>query len=54
MTARAVVAADAASLKRLAWAYGCARKGSDEERQLEILLRDRIAAELQAGVPRAG
>lgn len=27
------------SLKRLAWAYGCAPKGSDEERQLrEILL----------------
>lgn len=30
---------DGASLKRIAWAYGCARKGSDEERaMLEALL----------------
>jgi hypothetical protein len=34
-------AADA-SLKRLAWAYGCARKGSDEEKQLEALLVQRV------------
>ncbi len=27
-----------ASLKRIAWAYGCAKKGSDEERQLRELL----------------
>ena len=31
---------DAASLKRVAWAYGCAKRDSDEERQLrDILLR---------------
>jgi hypothetical protein len=36
-----------ASLKRLAWAYGCAAKGSDEERQLEQLLRERIRSEEQ-------
>lgn len=27
-----------ASLKRIAWAYGCAKKGSDEEAELEVLL----------------
>jgi hypothetical protein len=36
-----VLAPETASLKRLAWAYGCAKKGSDEERQLEVLLLER-------------
>ncbi|HET9893139.1 MAG TPA: helix-turn-helix transcriptional regulator [Mycobacterium sp.] len=36
------------SLKRLAWAYGCAPKGSAEERELEQALRARIAAEADA------
>lgn len=31
------------SLKRIAWAFGCARKGSDEERQLEAVLRAKLA-----------
>jgi len=30
------------TLKRLAWAYGCARKGSDEERKLRALLVQRV------------
>jgi len=34
---------DRCSLKRLAWAYGCAAKGSDLERQLEAALRKRCA-----------
>jgi hypothetical protein len=33
---------DASSLKRLAWAYGCAKKGSDEERILRSILIDWI------------
>lgn len=33
-----------ASLKKLAWAYGCAKKGSDEEKRLERLLIERIFA----------
>lgn len=36
--ARTIVDADNVSLKRLAWAYGCAPKGSSEEKQLEALL----------------
>jgi hypothetical protein len=36
---------DTASLKRIAWAFGCAKKGSDEERQLEALLREKLAKE---------
>lgn len=32
-----------ASLKRIAWAYGCARKDSDEERWLEALLRAKLS-----------
>ena len=32
----------AASLKRIAWAYGCAKKGSDEERALLAVLVERI------------
>ena len=35
---------DRCSLKRLAWAYGCAAKGSDLERQLEAALRIRASA----------
>lgn len=35
---------DGCSLKRLAWAYGCAPKGSNEEHQLEAILRRRVAA----------
>jgi hypothetical protein len=43
----AAVIADAhkCSLKRLAWAYGCSPKGSNEERQLEYLLRQRVTGE---------
>ncbi len=37
-----LVAPASASLKRIAWAFGCAKKGSDEERQLEAILRDRL------------
>lgn len=39
-----------ASTKRLAWAYGYARKGSPEEAQLATILRDRI---LDESPPRA-
>lgn len=31
-----------ASLKRIAWAYGCSKKGSDEEKQLLAVLVARI------------
>jgi hypothetical protein len=30
------------SLKRAAWAYGCAKKGSDEERMLLLLLLEKV------------
>ena len=43
--ARVIAQADTCSLKRLAWAYGCAKKGSDMERQLEALLRQRCVSE---------
>jgi hypothetical protein len=33
---------DASSLKRIAWAYGCAKKGSDEERLLRAILIARV------------
>lgn len=36
--AQTILNGDKASLKRLAWAYGCAKKDSDEERQLRELL----------------
>lgn len=36
---------DSASLKRIAWAYGCSKKGSDEERVLGVILLDRAARE---------
>jgi len=42
--ARTIANAETSSLKRLAWAFGCARKGSDEERQLEVLLTERVLA----------
>lgn len=35
---------DSASLKRVAWAYGCAKKGSDEERQLLAVLVEKVRA----------
>src|SRR5258705_12366704 len=41
-----IVDAETCSLKRLAWAYGCAPKGSPEERQLGALLLERVSAEL--------
>lgn len=34
-----------ASLKRIAWAYGCAKKGSDEEAMLYERLVERLRAE---------
>ena len=43
--AETIFKADTATLKRIAWAYGCAKKGSDEERQLYALLMDRAAKE---------
>ena len=39
-----------ASLKRIAWAFGCAKKGSDEERQL----RDLLVAKVKEGSPQEG
>jgi len=36
-----------ASIKRIAWAFGCAKKDSDGERELYRLLLERTA-ELQA------
>jgi hypothetical protein len=38
------ITAENPSLKRLAWAYGCVRKGTSEEKQLEALLLGRAAA----------
>jgi 3-oxoacyl-[acyl-carrier-protein] synthase III len=37
---------DAASFKRLAWAFGCAPKGSSEEKTLEMSLLRRADPEL--------
>ena len=34
---------DGASIKRIAWAFGCAKKDSDEETALYRVLRDRMA-----------
>lgn len=46
-TFQAIIAGhDQCSLKRLAWAYGCAAKGSSEEAQLEMLLLKRADPEL--------
>ncbi len=33
---------DGASLKLVAWAYGCIRKGSEEEEKLLVLLRAKL------------
>jgi len=33
---------ESVSIKRLAWAFGCAKKDSDEERQLYRMLRERF------------
>jgi hypothetical protein len=33
-----------ASLKRIAWAYGCAKRGSEEESRLHALLLEKFAA----------
>lgn len=38
---------DAASLKRIAWAFGCAKKGSDEEARLHEILVERVRREDQ-------
>lgn len=35
------------SLKRLAWAYGCSKAGSDRERNLARLLRRRVKDEIR-------
>lgn len=40
---RKLVGVETWSLKRLAWAFGCAPAGSSDERALEACLRDRIA-----------
>lgn len=37
-----VASTDKQTLKRIAWAYGCAPKGSDEERRLLAILVERI------------
>lgn len=42
----ATLTAEEPSLKRIAWAYGCVRKGTSEETQLETLLLRRAAAEV--------
>ena len=39
---------DRSSLKRLAWAYGCAKKGSEEERALGEILIARVMREAEA------
>ena len=39
------------SLKRLAWRYACARRGSPEERAFELALRDRILSGLPSDEP---
>lgn len=36
---------DSVSLKRIAWAYGCARKGSDEEEKLLAVLLEKAKKE---------
>ena len=34
---------EGASLKRIAWAFGCAKAGGDVEHALYVMLRDRFA-----------
>lgn len=48
---RTIADADNVSLKRLAWAYGCAPKGSSEEKQLEELLRNRVLRDASVAIP---
>lgn len=36
---------DAASLKRVAWVYGCTKPGSDSERQLRDILIEKAKRE---------
>lgn len=43
--AQTIISADTVSLKRIAWAYGCSKKDSDEERQLKAILLERAAQE---------
>lgn len=43
----ATLMAQAPSLKRLAWAYGCSKKGSEEEAQLRRALLERAGEVLQ-------
>lgn len=40
------------SLKRIAWAYGCAKKGSGVEAELETLLLKKTQRENQRKKPR--
>ena len=35
---------DAASTKLVAWAYGCVRKGSEDEERLLALLKSKLGA----------
>lgn len=42
LTPGAIADLSGASLKRVAWLYGCAAKGSDEERVLEAFLIEKI------------
>ncbi len=39
---------DGASLKRIAWAFGCSKKDSDEERALYYVLLERVNKERAA------
>lgn len=39
---------DQVSLKRAAWAFGCAKKGSEEEMMLRVLLLRKVRDELLA------
>ena len=41
--AKILIDPDSASTKRIAWAFGCAKKDSDEEAALYKLLCDRVA-----------
>jgi len=43
LTRRVLIDPEAASLKRIAWGYGCAKKDSEEEAALYRLLCDRVA-----------
>jgi hypothetical protein len=47
-TASIIADPDSASLKRIAWAFGCAKHGSDEEMQLRAILIAKIQQEPQS------